>query len=97
MILFFFLINVMQAICDAMSIACLNSNGLREINKFEQVIGMLKTDVICLQETHWTEDIMPNIKKHWEEDIFVNHGSQRACGVAILLKGGRMQNVKQIQ
>jgi len=56
---------------------------------------MLKTDVICLQETHWTEDIMPNIKKHWEEDIFVNH-SQRACGVAILLKGGRMQNVKQI-
>lgn len=86
----------MQAMCVTMSIACLNSNGLRETNKFEQLTGMLKTDVICLQETHWTEDIMSNIKKHWEEDIFVNHGSQRACGVAILIKGGRMQNVKQI-
>lgn len=92
----FFLINLMQAMCVTMSIACLNSNGLRETNKFEQLTGMLKTDVICLQETHWTEDIMSNIKKHWEEDIFVNHGSQRACGVAILIKGGRMQNVKQI-
>lgn len=50
------LIFVIYAVCDIMSIACLNCNGLREINKFEQVIGKLKTDVICLQETHWSED-----------------------------------------
>lgn len=50
------------------------------------MIGILKADIICLQETHWSEDIMENIKKLWEEDIFVNHGNQKACGVAILIK-----------
>lgn len=90
------LISVLFAMCDIMSIASLNCNGLREINKFEQVIGKLKTDVICLQETHWSEDIMVNIKKIWEDDIYVNHGNQRSCGVAILMKRGRMYNVKQI-
>lgn len=91
-----FLTFVVCAMCDIMSIACLNCNGLREINKFEQVIGKLKKDVICLQETHWSEDMMVNIKKVWEDDIYVNHGNQRACGVAILIKRGRMYNVKQI-
>ncbi len=60
---YLFLTFVVCAICDIMSIACLNCNGLRDINKFEQVIGQLKTDVICLQETHWSEDMMVNIKK----------------------------------
>lgn len=78
------------------SIACLNSNGLRDENKFKQVIGKLKTDILCLQETHWTEGIMGNIKKSWEDDIFVNHGNQRACGVATLIKRERVHCVKQI-
>lgn len=90
------LILVIYAMFDIMSIACLNCNGPREMNKFEQVIGKLKTDVICLQETHWSEDIMVNIKKIWEHDIYVNHGNQRACGVAILMKKGEMYKVKEI-
>lgn len=91
-----FLKTVIYVMCGIMNIACLNSNGLRELNKFEQVKGMLKADVICLQETHWTEDIMGNIKRLWEDDIFVNHGNQKACGVAILIKRDRVYNVKQI-
>ncbi len=79
-----------------LNIACLNSNGLREMNKVASVIGMLKADIICLQETHWSEDIMENIKKIWEEDIFVNHGNQKACGVAILIKRERVNSIKQI-
>lgn len=90
-----FLIFVLYAMCDIISIARLNCNGLREINKFEQVIGKLKIYVIFLQETHWSENIMVNIKKIWEHDIYVNHGNQRACGVAILIKRGRMYNVKE--
>lgn len=31
-----------------------------------------------------------------EEDIFVNHGNQKACGVAILIKRERVNCVKQI-
>ncbi len=82
--------------CGIMDIACLNGNGLREINKVKKMIGILKADIICLQETHWSEDIMENIKKIWEEDIFVNHGNQKACGVAILIKRERVNCVKQI-
>ncbi len=67
------------------------------MNKVASVIGMLKADIICLQETHWSEDIMENIKKNWEEeDIFVNHGNQKACGVAILIKRERVNSIKQI-
>ncbi len=50
--------------CGIMDIACLNGNGLREINKVKKMIGILKADIICLQETHWSEDIMENIKKY---------------------------------
>lgn len=66
------------------------------MEKFERVIRKFKTDVICLQETHWSNDKMSDIKKVWGEEIYVNHGSQRACGVAILLKKGGIHNVKQI-
>lgn len=79
-----------------MHIACLNSNGLRDLKKFERVKRLLKADVLCLQETHWTGDIMDNIKKRWEGEIYVSHGNVKACGVAILIKRDRVQNVKQI-
>lgn len=80
-----------------MSIACLNCNGLRDMDKFKKVISGLNAQVICLQETNWTDDLMEGIKKVWDEEIYVNHGTQKAHGVAILIRDGRMYNIKQIQ
>ncbi len=59
-----FILNAIHAMWGILNIVCLNINGLREINKVTRVIGMLKADIICLQETHWSEDIMENIKKY---------------------------------
>lgn len=78
-----------------MNIACLNCNGLRDESKFEKIKGCLKAEVLCLQETHWSDEIMDNIRKRWEGDIYVNHGNAKARGVATLIKGGRINNVKQ--
>ncbi len=53
-----------------MNIACLNINGLRDLSKFERVKRLSKAEVLCLQETHWTTDIMDDIKKRWEGGHF---------------------------
>lgn len=66
------------------------------MNKFKQVIAGLKTDVICLQETTWSNELMVNVKKVWEGDMYISNGNNRACGVAILLKGEKILNVQQI-
>ncbi|XDV53672.1 hypothetical protein PO909_022110 [Leuciscus waleckii] len=39
---------------------------------------------------------MDNIKKRWEGDIIVNHGTIKSCGVATLIKGDRLNSVKQV-
>ncbi len=57
-----FILTAIYDVCGIMDIACLNGNGLREINKVKKMIGILKADIICLQETHWSEDIMENKK-----------------------------------
>ncbi len=88
--------NVIFLMWGVMNIACLNSNGLRDLSKFERVKRLSKAEVLCLQETHWTADIMDDIKKRWEGDIFVSHGNVKACGVAILIRKDKVQNVKQI-
>lgn len=92
MLLFLFLLSMPEIL----GIACLNYNGMRDMNKFKQVVNGLNSQVICLQETNWTDDLMNGIKKVWEGDLYVNHGTQRACGVAILVRGGELDNIKQI-
>lgn len=52
--------------------------------------------ILCVQETHWTNNIMEKMKKVWTELHFVNHGCGGACGVAILIfTNGIVNNVKQ--
>lgn len=79
-----------------MNIACLNGNGLRDIKKVERVIEILKADVICFQETHWSEEMMESVKNVWKEDIFVNHGNNKERGVAILIKREKVKHVNQV-
>lgn len=77
-------------------ISSFNCNGLRDIRKAEQVFAGLDSDILCLQETHWSDELMDRMKVMWRGDLFVNHGGQRECGVAILTKEGIVDNVKQI-
>ena len=78
------------------SITSFNANGLRNMLKLEQVLITCCSDILCLQETCWTDAIMDNVRTKWGDHIFVNNGSERSCGVAILIKQGVVDNVKQI-
>ena len=44
-----------------------------------------KTDIACLQETFWTEDLENQVTTEWNGRIFFCNGSNHARGVSILL------------
>ena len=72
----------------AAQIISFNANGLRDGAKLQKAIVALKGDIICFQETHWTDEMMNDVQKIWDGYVFVSHGSVRSCGVAILVKNG---------
>ena len=78
------------------SITSFNANGLRNLLKLEQVLFSCNSDIICLQETCWTDSIIDNVKTKWRDLIYVNNYSERSCGVAILIKKGVVENVTHI-
>ena len=45
-----------------------------------------KLNILCLQDTHWTEKIDRLLKQEWEGDILYSGFKSNARGVAILLK-----------
>ena len=66
------------------SIECisLNVRGLRNINKKKRLFRNLrerKLDVICLQETYITEDVIEQWKKNGEVRLFISkvHGMEK--------------------
>lgn len=73
-----------------LSIYSLNANGLRDIRKLKNlftVCDIYKCDIICLQETFWSDDFMTEVKKFWKGRIFYNnYDIQHRKGVAILFK-----------
>lgn len=73
-----------------LSIYSLNANGLRDIRKLKNILtvcDMYKCDVICLQETFWSDDFIPEVKKLWKGHIYYNnYDLQHRKGVAILIK-----------
>ena len=63
--------------------------GLRNKNKrdiFFKWCKRQRADLIFLQETYWTSEIEPIINSEWKGKVFYSHGSNRARGVAILVK-----------
>ena len=78
------------------SITSFNGNGMRNLLKLEQFLFSCSSDIICLQETCWTDAVMDNVKTKWRELIYVNNGSEKSCGVAILIRKGVVENVKQV-
>ena len=70
-----------------LSIFSLNSRGLRDKKKRENLFYWLKeknAGIIFLQETYWTEDILSNIEKEWGSKILLSQGTQHSKGTAIL-------------
>ena len=68
----------------------LNARGLRSPEKRKSllIIWLQKqnADIIFLQETYSTKDIEDIWKCQWKGSIYFAHGSNRSCGVLILVK-----------
>ena len=64
-----------------------NLRGLQDARKREDVLNYYKEldpNILCLQDTHWTNKNIPDIKRIWNGEIVINGSSTNSRGVAIL-------------
>lgn len=73
---------------NPLNITSLNCNGLRNMDKLRLILKQTEGDILCLQETHWTDD------KRGKGKIFSVHSSMKSCRVAILLNETGIKNEK---
>ena len=73
---------------DCLNILSLNVNGLRNYDKRKVLFRKFKEqklDIICLQETYVTEDVVNKWKKEWGGELVYSVGTGRSKGQLILL------------
>ena len=78
----------MANIGNTLKVLSANCQGLQNLIKRTDVLSYLKEkqpNILCLQDTHWTEKDKCSVKKIWGHDIFLNGRKSNARGVAILL------------
>ena len=74
-----------------MKICSYNCRGLNNTKKRYDIFTLFKeknVDILCLQETHFFEEIENEIYQQWEGNCFFSHGSSHSKGVAVLIKKG---------
>ena len=78
----------------------LNVCGLRDFKKRKTIINWImkqKADIIFLQETYSTPDIVTYWKYQWKGNKYFSHGSNKLKGVLILIKKDiefKLKNIK---
>ena len=73
---------------EILRIESLNSRGLRDETKRCDVFDKARsrqTDILLLQETHWTITDYTDLKENWNIEILILGNSTAARGTAILL------------
>ena len=73
----------------SLEVISLNVNGLRNPRKRKQIFRKLKEnklDVICLQETFVTIDVVEQWEKEWGGELIFNEGTQHGKGQIILIR-----------
>lgn len=72
-----------------LSILSLNARGLREKKKRENCFYWIKEnklDIIFLQETYWTPDLLTSVEKEWGGRVLLSTGTNHSKGTAILFR-----------
>ena len=67
----------------------LNVRGLRDLDKRKSIFTWVKNqeaDIIFLQETYSTPDVVDNWKYQWSGEMFYSHGSNHSKGVLVLIR-----------
>ena len=81
-------------------LASLNAQGLRSPDRRQvafQFFNRKRLDILCLQETHRTNDLETLIKREWKGDIYFAHGTANTRGVCVLIHPRLHHIVKQVQ
>ena len=76
-------------------ICTVNCKGLQQAEKRKRIIewtNQQKCNVLLMQETHFTDNLLNKLYNEFRGDLFLSNGSSNARGVAIWLKEG--QNYK---
>ena len=73
-----------------------NVRGLNEYVKRKSIFHFLreKADIVCLQETHATNDCQDNWVTMWGGEIYWSHGNAVSRGVNIMIKRNSPITVK---
>jgi exonuclease III len=72
-----------------LNLMSLNVKGIHSAFKRTKILNWLgnkHTDIILLQETYSTNDIVKYYKYQWKGDMYFSHGTNHSKGVAILIK-----------
>ena len=71
-----------------LSLLSFNTQGLQGLNKRIDVLEFLKDKkyhIYCLQDTHFTEDDVEELKDQWGQNCILSNFKSNARGVAILI------------
>ena len=68
-----------------LSLNCRGLKGNKKRLKVFQYLKELKSDICCLQDTHFIPEQENDIYSEWGTELFLSYGSNSSRGVAILL------------
>ena len=79
-----------------LNLLSLNVHGLRNQEKRRQIFEQYRQrcDILCLQETHSTEECEDIWHNEWGGEIIFSHGTSSARGTAILTKKNSASKIK---
>ena len=101
MIYCYLLVFIAMAFSSSLSIASINTNGLRDNTKCDTFLNYFirrKFQIVLLQETHTETSDEYAWAKKWEGEIIFSHGNRASKGVAILISnkaGVKCSNVSK--
>lgn len=91
------LLNILSMAMSTMTtFSSWNVNGLRSIDKIENVLSYAKTSnfsFLALQETFWDDEITRLVRSKWDGDIHVNNCEDKNRRGVALLVNPKLQNM----
>ena len=79
----------MALLGNSIKVSSVNCQGLQNQEKRQDVISYfrnLDANIVCLQDTHWIQKDLQNIKELWGGECFIHGVKTNSRGVAILIK-----------
>ena len=67
-----------------LSLNCRGLNGMKKRKEVFQFLKENKSDIYCLQDTHFTMEMQKTVYAEWNSECYFSHGTSKSRGVAVL-------------